>query len=597
MIGALVLGAGLLPAQAAREPHVAIVSDADGKVVHGAEVTFVATEGTGRAVDDDVVRATSNEHGRVRVDLLGGRDYTAYAALAVEGGARLSPLVPRASTTTELVLEAGAPRPQALRLEGLHAWRERGPIEVEFEPFGCTALAQRVPVAEDGTLRVKPLVHHYLQARVFVAGRLVQAGQFFGTDTLSLAPPREIRCRVLDEAGAPVVGAELMRIANGSHGHDGVFPAGLTARRWAVGTSDAQGQSTLLLAHDKDPAEGIDDFPGIVFVASKDGCRETWSGFTSTPFCDGQSVDKKALDGILRFTLRAAATAKVVVSAGGQTPACVIAHIEHIVPDGDGSNNVARDLMTFAVDAQGRFAMRAQTDSCPIGALVVPGTRAPVEQNDPFARLAHPRTMVVPPAAIDAAGGLDLRSLQALRLQFIDTGGGPARGAAVLCSPLCGDHYVPAARAMRATADLAGRVLLPVLPGKWLICALLDGAFVHAELVVQPGLPVQTLRLELLPSATVTVTDGTAPVAGATLYSTGGGWSSLEDPAESFVADMAHHVNGWLLGRVRTDASGNATLRILQAEGVTTRFGARAGGKSWSGGVLAADQHFDLVVR
>ncbi|MCB9885246.1 MAG: hypothetical protein H6838_07125 [Planctomycetes bacterium] len=598
LIGALLLVPATLLAQGgAREPHVAIVRAADGGLVAGAEVTFVATDGTGRAQDDDVVRARSNQQGRARVDLLGGRDYLAFAALAVEGGAYLSQGVPRAATTTELELEGGTPRPAAWRLQGLQAWREKGPIEVELEPFGCAALAQRVPVGEDGTFRVTPVVSHYLQARVFAAGRVVHADQVFSRDSVTLPPPREVSCLVVDDAGKPVAGVELVRIANGWHRHEGAFPGGPTARRWHVGTTDAEGRATLLLALAKDPFEGVDDFPGVVFAASKDGFAETWSGFTSVPFCDRKSVVAKDLEGTLRFSLKAAPTAKVAVQSRGEAPGYLLARVENTVPDGNSANNCARDLIGYAVDAEGHFAMRSFAEGGEVKAVIVPGTRPPLEDGDPFARLAHPRAMVVPPTVLDAAGGVDLRSLQALRLQLIDAGGGPARGAALVCSPLCGDHYVPAEDAMRATADAAGRVVLPVLPGKWLLFALLDGAFARLELDVAAGLPVQTLKLELLPSSTVHITDGTDPVVGARLDGTGGSWSSCEDPAESFVTDMAHHVNDWLLSKVRTDEQGNATIRILTAERVETRFCARLGNKKSVEHKLAEGEHFEFVLR
>lgn len=567
-----------LPAQARREPHVVRVLDAANHPIADAAVTMFCSDGLGARGQEDIVRATTDKSGRVRVELLPTQFYQAFAVRQQDHGKQATTLTPRAPTTTELRFDERATAiPERLQLHGLAAWRAHGPLRVEFALQGLVGLIPPVDLGADDAIALPPLPIDGCTGCLYAAGRLVHQEYIYG-DTWELPSPREVRVRALGGDGKPVAEALLQRVVNSAEGPRGLFPLELPAQRIMVGTTDADGNATVLLASAEDPFDGVPGFPGIALVASKAGCRETWSGFAGVPYCDLERIDKTKGQGGLTCTLAAEPqTSLRILAADGRRPAALLLRANQRTPGDADSNYGVRDGVWLPVAADGSCTRPVLAKDGEAVAVVVPDVVAPLGPDDPFHGLVQPRPLVLSPDVL-AAGELDLRRVVALRLAIIDANSGPARGAEVVCTPIGDAACVPAKAAMHAVADAAGRVVLPVLPGSWFVVVLLDAGWCQQRIEVTRQLPVQELHLAPLPTMAVRVVDADGkPLAGVRFSSGGAGWSAMGGPERAFAIDMAHDVDSQLLERPVTDENGQALLPLLPFKEARVDVNARKG--------------------
>ncbi len=553
---------------AVRAPHVGKVRNADGSPVPGAAVTFVSGEGCNGLDPEDVVPTMSDAHGRFRVALWPGRHYVAWATQQHGDGQISTVLTPRGASSTDLEFAADVKAaPSHWRLEGCEAWRAHGALRVQLKFAGSRTQIAEATVGEEATVKLPPLPEGLAEARFFVADRFVHADRVFLQNTYALPAPQTVRVHVVDGAGKGLPLASLQRLVSVWPGADTPFGAERDGNRYELAVTDAEGEAELLVAHRSDPFRGV-GYPAMVFVAGKAGFGESVSGFGEQPFHDGvldAIPPPDAKDNVLTLTLAPKESQRgVLTTAAGRLPAGLRCVAILQVPHGANSFTSVMDYVASPVAADGSFVVQNAMPKFELEALYVPGQLPVLAPDDPFRKAVLARTMVLPPMAVTAAQGLDLRRLVPLRLQLLDATAGPAMGAAVVCTPLRGAAFVQPGLAMQAEANGSGQLVLPTMPGTWLVLAVHDDTWAKAVLEIVPSMPPQVLHLVPMDHMVVRVVDGDGkPVAGARFTSSGASWGGGGDAEQSFMCDVGYHIGIWSMLRQRTDADGRAVLPFL----------------------------------
>lgn len=584
-----VLAAPVL-AQARREPHLVDVVDAAGEPVAGAEVTLYCSDGLEAGGSEDIVRQRTDARGRALVQLQPAGQYFAFAVRAQADGHQATAVVPRASTTTELRF-AGDSRlaVERLQITGLAPWRAHGPLRIECVVDGIRGLIPPAAVGDDDSVPLPPLPFGAVFARLFAGDRLVH--QDLTGMTWRLPPPHAVRVQVRGTDGKPIAGAQIERLVLRWAWSRGLLPQQPAGNRVAVGTSAADGTATVLVAAPQDPFDGVRSHPGIPLVASKPGFRESWSGFLEVPFCDLVQASKTKLGGVLTFTLAPEPAASLRVVADGRPPAGLLLRAWQQV-----FATALHETVWLPVADDGSCRPPALASGSRPLAVVVPAVLPPSGEGEPFRRLTVPRPLVLSPEVLQG-DALDLRQVVALRLSIVDAERGPAHGAEVVCTPLGAGGAVAASAAMRAVADGSGRVVLPVMPGPWLVVALLDAQWVRVRIDVGRESLVQELRLAAMPRMAVRVAHVNGkPVAGAQFTSVGAIGTAQIGAEETFLLELV--TGARLLAGTTTDAEGLARVPLLPVAGVRITFravtsGQRSGQVEWK----EQDEVQEIVLR
>jgi hypothetical protein len=152
---------------------------------------------------------------------------------------------------------------------------------------------------------------------------------------------------------------------------------------------------------------------------------------------------------------------------------------------------------------------------------------------------------------------------------------------------------------MRANADRSGRVVLPVLPGRWCVLVLHRQAWQRFELQIADSAQVREVRLQPLPTMAVRVVDADgAPVAGARFRGNSSGWSDVDDPLELVLAEAAFSLANRFLASTRTDAMGYAKLALIPSQNAPQRVHAFHGEqKSTQHPLEAGDNAIEMIVK
>lgn len=576
---ALVAGAVAAQTVAVRAAHPGRVVDAAGAPVAGAAITFVSVEGHGAMRDEDVVAATSDANGRYRVQLLPTRSYTAWATQATAAGVLVSAAVPRSPLQTELQFgKDDAVAPVRWQLDGCEAWREVGPLRVQIVVAGCEQLVPTSTPDAQQTVPLPPLPLLPWELRVFCRDRLVyvEASKSWAAGTLP--PPQRLAVQVLDEKGRGLAGAAIARLLAMYPDSLGPFVQPARNDRYPVAVTDAQGKAEVLVASPRPPEEGV-GYPPLAFVATKPGHEPAVSGYSSVKFQNGERVEPNVLTMLwrtkrgLQFRLQTQAPgASRRVALPDQYAAAVRFGRDEFLPYDKDSSTSVWHAWTEPIEADHTLALPTRREGDDGQLLELARVLAPVAADDPFRRAVTPRPLVVPMAWLDADRDCDLRKVQALRLQVLDAVGGPGIGAQVMLAPV----GIDPSHAMLAETDATGRVVFPVLPGKWMVAALAGASFGSMVVDVVASLEVVPLPLSPLDRMRVRVVDGEGkPLAGVGFDYTGASWSGGGDVEQAFRTELGHQFAGWFLSQARTGADGCADLPFLACKSLRVEFRAR----------------------
>jgi len=580
--------------------HPGRVLDQNGDAVAGAQVTLVTADVAGTGLDTDVVRVTSAENGRFRAELLPTRQYRAWA---VAKAGSLAEFV-AVSDAVELQLPMTTVRfgePKQARTEvqlaDIDAWREHGEVRVELLVSGAEGFVEPRVMTDTDRLSLPPLPKNdaLLELRLFVGGSFVHAMRAYSVGRLKLPELHRVRARCVDEAGEPVAGASIERLVTIWGVDLGPFPNGPYTQRFPVGVTDADGAAEWLVASSRDPFVKGSHEP-IPFVASKAGYRDQVAGFTEVVFANGEVLEGADEDRTLPFTMAAAEDVRCVVTgAGASSELQLTGHHSHI--SGDNTYHGGGEFQRLPLDADGAATRTLPAKSCEGRRLRLTNVVPQLEESDPFRRLAIARPVWLAGERFDGAFTFDVREVVPLRLQIVDQTGGPAIGAYVTCLSIDVQEDDPRAVPMRA--DAGGRLVAPVLPGRWFVLAIRDGHWCKAELQVEQGHPVVQLKLERMPVMKLRVVDGDGePLEGATVRSSGASWSSGGGPVATILNDFGSDISGWCMRGLASDANGHVDVPFVATDRLTVDFRVWHG-KRQSGELhlREGDERVDVVLQ
>ncbi|MEQ1633354.1 MAG: carboxypeptidase-like regulatory domain-containing protein, partial [Planctomycetota bacterium] len=250
-----------------RRPLLGRVLDATGAPLEHAQVMFVGLE-SGLAVDTarDVVEATSGDRGRYRAMLLPGLPYFGFACGPTTADGQMTFAEVRgwfgAGAIVDFRCTSSAPL-QTAAIRGLEAWNDDGPLQRFVRPsfhggYLPMPFAIAAPSAADGSSPWPSMPRGFVELRradgsmFWISPPALDPGKDF-----VVPPPREVRCRVVDTAGAPVSGASLHLRTLASH--DGLVDGIETMRgvfEYPVGTTGKDGVAVLRLPFPDDAPPG-----------------------------------------------------------------------------------------------------------------------------------------------------------------------------------------------------------------------------------------------------------------------------------------------------------------------------------------------------
>ncbi|MCR9246963.1 MAG: carboxypeptidase-like regulatory domain-containing protein [bacterium] len=588
-------GAAQAPAPSAewatptRVTHPGRVLDAAGKPVPNAEVVFASADSGHRLVERDVVRATTGKSGRFRVRLWPTRPYRCWASACPDGGddsaTLISDLVDRTYPSTEIRFP-DVPRKAATEFRlakgQYEPWAKHAPLAIELILIGCGRIFA-ANLDEHGAVAIPPLPGRQLVASVFANGRIVDQARVERKPaeppapsglSMDLEPPFLVRAKVHDIADEGIVGATIERIVGSYPRGNGPFPGNQTARRLPIAKTDDAGFAEWLIAATGDPFEGSDRYPLVTFVAVAPDYQESIAGFGRKPFTGEISLGTE-FEAPKTLPIGMIARAPIV----GQLPSPT----EH--PQGRvflrGYHRVKGDRnSSYAVSDQRELA-RADGRN---GTFLPPSTKfsrhllhltnvvPKVPANGAFRRAVVARPLQIPDPTTESGFDVGLANVEALRLQIIDSKSGPAMGAQVICMPLGADGP-DAAQVTPAETDNVGRVVFPVIPGRWLVVAIQGGDLAYRAIDIRANHPAEELRLEPMERARLRVVDDEGkPVAGVTFMASGGSWGGGRNDVEQAMNSLSYHLATWSLRRARTDEDGRAEIPFWPNENMRIKY-------------------------
>lgn len=585
----------LVAAAAAQQRAAAIgtVRDATGRPVADADVTLTGALPPPHdpVAAPDVVLARTGPDGAFRVELVPGLDYSAWATGPAQDGRRLaSGIVERVRAGAVVTLSARSiAAPARLCVADFDRWPGLDVRAVQLW-FGTPPAAPvTLPLDDEGTAALPPLP----DAQVDVMALDGRGEPRFGrglrpepTMTLHALAPHPVPLLVLDAGGAPVAGAVVHQQVHLVSGHDRAL--------WRrAGTTDASGR---LLVH----AVGADPYEhggghGVLFAAAAEGTAESFSGWCAGVFWrDGERVPAPAVpaDGApppVEFVLHAAAVRRGRLLDGGEPVAGRGIFLLVDCPlrlDTWGRVGLSR-RHAIRTAADGSFALPPLPRHIDALHLAV----APPPDAPAGAPLLGPRHELP-----EAPLVVDLAALPVLELQVLEPGRAPATGAVAMLLPARTDRSASSPR--RLVCDRAGRVAVPVEPGRFLLFAH-DGGHGSAQVLAVPegrDVVAAEVLLEPLPCVRGTIRDAEGrPVGGAAIHVTSM-QADAREPADELQVLLRHHghfLNQQLAREVRSDGTGAFRLPFLDLPGVTFGATTSSGGRF----ELASGEAVEVVPR
>jgi len=591
---------------AKRLAHPGRVITADGQPVAAAEVTFLSgADGLGTL--EDVVRTTTRDNGRFRVQLLRGREYRAFAVAKagtlLEHAPTASLVVDRGKPVTEIRFPAGELRRarQDLAIRGVQAWREHGEVRVEAWFEGCRQTLsdpvhqiRRFRDAEDYLDKVLPplpisLPGVNLDLAVYVGGKMVYATT--GSGDFQLPPPFVVRGRVVDAEDKPVVGARIYRVDNRS-ARMSVLPRRDLARRFLVAETDQDGRAEWLVAARRDPFT-TNHGRALAFVAEADGFRGSVAAITREVMSGEEIITDEVEDRTLPFVLKRAPAQQVVVTGDVQVTGVAWAS-SYKLKTGEFSYYTHFDARLGGELVAGKATVRLWPEYAREPRLYLYGVTPKLAPDDPFARsVASGLLEVIRP---DLTGPIQIRAAQIvpLRVQLLTADGAPASGVEVACVSL--ENGIQEPLALPAAADTAGRVVMPRMPGRYLLVSIHGRDWVQQEVEIAAGMAPLELRLQPMAQMRLRVVDPTGkPIAGARLANSSWSTGSVQDPVQAVLQEFAQRLHSSLRVQFQSEQDGRLILPLISVSNHTAKFRVEFGELSSDEYVLHENEDFEDV--
>ena len=550
-----------------RRAAVGVVEGPAGPLA-GASVTLVGHH-TGAMFDGDVdlIEVKADDNGRWRANLCVGMPYFGFAAGPWgDGECELSSVRGwfGAGAIVEFVC-ASRVNARTIDVRGAESWLSRPGYRLAARPYLATGGPQIcMPISLPFT-RTDDRVWAYPRAplgrvevqdeRGLTVWRSEQSVE--SMTNFAMSPPSEFACEVVDEAGAPIVGATVHIRGDGIYdsGVDGiettrVFPTRLVA------TTGADGRARMLLPLSP-PLFSKPAAPARMFVARADGYAEQVCGVRGNDvFVEGVRQPGAAPD-VLRFRLTKSETMRGVLRQ---------------VAGGAGARVQLRQVAKLRLEEDGFFHENrvAAADLGPDGSFALACIDRDLHQSQ---WLVHPSASE-PPIALSMRDGLatvedlerGMERLGSVSIQAMDEGAGPAAGQCVYArcereSPEQGSTH----GVIRLVADSGGRLSARLQEGSWsFVVASALGYAAASVLVEAGGEHTVELRMKPWPVMRGFVCDAAgAPIAGAS-FSLRPNWNMTRSltGVEWMIARWSMRLLPTLSQRVRSEQDGTFAVAL-----------------------------------
>ncbi|MCA8977119.1 MAG: hypothetical protein KDC98_20520 [Planctomycetes bacterium] len=570
-LSAVITSAAIASAQqqdpaARRRPTFARVVDAAGAPLAGVEVTFVGGTPclTSAASPVDVVIGTTDRRGRTQVKLLPELCYVVWALGEADEAGSVQAAEPEGFFAAGAMLELRCARAtnRRLTIDGVDAWRDRGPLRYfALSPHPGTEI--ELAMAADGSVELPPSPEFTLEVRT-AAGEPLWGTRAGGA--VSIPPPQSVHVRVLDEAGAPVTGA-LIRHRTATRHPWRLDSAGRAVElRWrTVGVTGPDGRATVIVPYPTDPLRQP-SAQEMILLASAPG-RATVVGGIYGKWIYADEERKKAIGDELPFTL---SRVDPVTLRPGLVPAGTRAQLLAVCKLRNGGNGYMHDPRTFVAvaGADGELAfdgVPADVHSLQLSLLLAGGER-------PFVfPMMVGRTL--PPelrAADDGPLPLSVTDV-GLQVRVTDETGGPARGAVLNLMPAVARSSLPRESMFQMPIDAAGRCTVGVASGEWILVIVTATGYVADKVTVSGRRQELPLQLSPLARMHVLLRDHQRkPVEGARLRLAGSRTIASGDPVQAGLELFTRRIRQrWQ--SLRSGADGALAIPFLPLENVAWR--------------------------
>lgn len=499
-----------------------------------------------------------------------------------EGDARLA---------TEVAVAAAGQRPElrtraALRARtrstvgGLEGLAEQGPFSLRFVPTEAVDFALSVPVAADGGFEYPPLPFGMITVELRGANdRMLHLWVASATSSGSLTVPavHKLPMRVTTPDGKPAPGVEILQVHSRYGGNNELGTRRQRSTTALVAVTDAEGLAVALVASGNNPFE---DGKGrsLTFIARKEGCADTHSGWLGTRFENGKFVEEENPPAELRFTMAPARplSGKFAGADASQWPRGIRIDWTSKVSRGNGWTHVERNAFV-PVEANGSFRI----DTLPLDAYAL-AVRAPLDGR--LLLLDSLPEFPAQPLALPVPG------TRAVEIQVLDRNGGPASGATANLIRMIGTTgFAQDGGSMPFALDPNGRARLRLPapsadsanPGRWYLTV------VDAESTALVEVPTENPPAELtLAMAQMTTLRGRVvdaegnPVVGATLQQTRSQYVGGPRSEEDKLLDILGTLTQQTMFRAVTDADGTFTMHFVDRPWYRTQAKVVAGERS-----------------
>lgn len=507
---AILAAAAPLPAQQeplakrARRPMVGTVVGGDERTIPGASVVVAhVPSGQDSLPARHHATATTDARGRFRVDVLAGVDYRVFAiGPPDEHGTRFVSEVHQTTANVLLTLRATTPMPvRTFRLEHAERWREFAPLRLRVLPGGAELPGYEQPFGDDGSAMLPPLPSGYSTFEVLTASGVLATMTLRSTGDVAMqaAPVWDVPIELVDDAGQPVVGAEVQQrqLSTGCMAAGLLLEQSVRQTHRGLGTSDVSGRLVARIPRTDDPF-GRHPGDSLLLGAAAPGHRATSAGACGRLF-EG-TVTRKAGDESrgFRLVMARAAPPRVRLHWGGQPQAGARLLANGMVTVRSGTSTHTLPWIEFATTDEDGHATFA---NMPAGVATAWLTLAesPSTFHELFPAPSPTPCLLLPAleARDDAVLDVDLAKFRRLHLRVLDQNRAPAQTTRLVLVPADrGPTLAPA----EFPVDPTGQWTALVPPGPWRAFAVDGEACTFTTLAVGGPAPqvLQFLPLRIV---------------------------------------------------------------------------------------------------